>query len=184
MPRSSIAPRIPSSSLRCAAPDGFEVVDNPERLFDPSATMIMRAIEPPPPPQGLDIWTSKLLKKPIQNVIWTSGRGVHATFHRAAKRGHDFILARHLASGELYARGVETAAALRGLGLRPRLVSVDSRGLIKRLPTTELRKQRVALQLDAAHAKAERRDGHPITLFLRSTQARIYTVRVGIPDAE
>lgn len=181
MPPAPTAPAHTSRVPRAAAPKGFKVVDNPERLFDPEATLIMQAIRPPTLTHGLDIWTTKVLEKPIHDLIWTSARGVQATFQRAAKSDRDFTLARHLATSRLYARGHDTAAALQALGLRPRLVTADLRGLVHALPAADLRKQRVALQLDAAHTAAERRDGHPITRLLRTLKARTYAVSVGTP---
>ncbi len=166
---------------RAAAPQGFKVVDNPERLFDPEATLIMQAIRPPTLAHGLDIWTTKVLDKPVHDLIWTSARGVQATFQRAAKSGRDFALARHLTTSRLYAQGHDTAAALQALGLRPSLIAADFRALARTLPAADLRKQRVALQLDAAHKATERRDGHPITRLLRTVQARTYAVSVGTP---
>ena len=171
------------SAILGPAPDGFEVVDNPERLFDPDATLIMRAIRPPTLTHGLDVWTTRVLEKPIHDLVWTSPRGVHAAFRRAARSERDFALARHLAAGNLYALGAETAATLRGLGLRPRQVAADPAGLVRRLPAGALRRQRVALQLDAADASASPSDRHPITAFLRSVQARTYAVSVGTPKA-
>jgi len=173
----------PGASAREAAPEGFEIVDNPARLFDPEATLIMRAIRPPALTHGLDIWTTRVLEKPIHDLVWTSARGVHAAFRRAAKSDRDFDLARHLAASNLYALGTDTAATLRGLGLSPRLVAADPAGLVRRLPAADLRKQRVALQLDAADASADRRDGHPVTAFLRSVRARTYAVSVGTPQS-
>ena len=79
---------MPSATSPCpatAAPDGFEIVDNPERLFDPEATLIMRAIRPPALTHGLDIWTARVLDKPIRDLVWTSPRGVQAAFRRAAR---------------------------------------------------------------------------------------------------
>jgi len=167
-----------------AAPEGFEVVDNPERLFDPEATLIMRAVTPPVLPHGLDVWTTKLIEKPIHNLVWTSARGVLGAFRRAAKSGRDFTLARHLSGCSLFALGDDTAAVLRGLGLPPRLVAANTAALVRRLPATELRMQRVALQLDAADADTRRRDSHPVTTFLRSVRARTYTINVGTPKAD
>lgn len=176
-------PPAPAALPGAAAPDGFEIVDNPERLFDPEATLIMRAIRPPALTHGLDVWTTRVLDKPIHDVVWTSARGVQATFRRAAKSDRDFALARHLSASDLYAVGADTAATLRGLGLRPRLVAADAAGLVQRLPAAELRKQRVALQLDAADATAARRGGHPVTAFLRSVLARTYAISVGTPKS-
>ena len=79
--------------------------------------------------------------------------------------------------------GHDTAATLRGLGLSPLLTAANPAGLVRRLPVSALRKQRVALQLDVTDTTAGGRDGHPVTTFLRSIRARTYAVSVGTPKA-
>jgi len=68
--------------------------------------------------------------------------------------------------------------------LRPRLIASTPRALVQRLPAAELRKQRVALQLDVTDTPANHQDRHPVSAFLRSIRARTYTISVGKPKAK
>ena len=171
---------VPAGHL---APEGFEIVENPERLFDPHATLIMRAIRVPDLSHGLDIWINQLLEKPVLDVVWTSSRGVKAAFRRAARSGQDFAFARHLSTCELYVLGRDTADALRTLGLKPKVVSHDPDALVRLLPARYFHRRRVALQLDAAHRDRATSDRHPLARFLRSARAKTYSIKVGTPKA-
>ncbi len=166
--------------------DGFELVESHPRHFlagDSHATVTLRAPKPSQPHHGLDIWVHKMLEKTVRDVMWTSPRGVQAAFRRAARRGSDFALARHLKNSELYALGVDTADALRDLGLRPVLIRNDPQAFVRRLRSSHFHRRRVALQLDAAHLDQTPQGQHPVAEFLRASQAKTYSINVGTPKA-
>ena len=160
------------------APAGFEALDNPERLFDPQATLIMRAVTLPDPRHGMDVWIDKLLRRPVTDVVFTSPRGVAAAFRRAARTGSDFDLAVRLRRLRLLVQGADTARALKQRGLAAEVVAADAVQLSRRLHRTAAAR-RVAVQFDAGHTRELPARRHPVTLACRARGLRTYSVRVG-----
>jgi uroporphyrinogen-III synthase len=109
----------------------------------------MFAIHDAPDPAPIEAWIRRLIDRPCDDLVLTTGEGLRRMMKVARRLGVEQAFIAAVGKARKFARGPKPGRALREIGLKPQVTTEKptSEGIAEMLARVDLRGHRVGLQL-------------------------------------